>query len=320
MSLSKNSRPPEPIRPPHDKAEQMVLHRAWKRLNKNNEHFMLCLVGEEGSGKSLTAIRIAREIDPSFCVDRVLFDVEELLERLKNDEFEPGQAFVLDEAGVSLGRRTWQDRAQVLANQALQLIRSHNLALVFTLPALGELDSQAVSRLQAYYHIRDKVPDEYVQGRWYYIKTDRTENGGDNYTPKPRITRSDGPDMRIDTLRFGPPEGEIIDEYHDAKGDHQQRVYEKALTEMSDDEEDSEDQKKTASEIVDIIHDEKKLSKVVSYHNGHNKWQIDKDLIHEHFPCTHREAKKAKKLLVADADVDPAAAAPQKHTHAKADV
>jgi len=305
---------------PNKSYEEIIIKRAWDRLNKKNEHFMLCLVGEEGSGKSLTAIRIAQELDDDFQSDRVIFDVEELLRRLKDGEFEGGQAFVLDEAGVSLGRRTWQDRAQVLANQALQLIRSHNLALIFTLPALGELDSQAVSRLQAYYEIKEKVEDEYVKGPWYYIKTDRSAEGRGNYTPKPRIRHSGKPDERVDFLKFGPPDGSIVDEYLDRKKQHQLETYDEAIDALSDDGEEEEVNQLTAKEVVDIIKDENKLTKVVSYHNGHHKWQFDKDLIRANFEVTHEVAQTSKKLLSSDPSLDPAIAAAQREGEASANV
>lgn len=273
----------------------MVLSRAWERLHEDNEHFMLCLVGEEGSGKSMTAIRIAQELDHNFTAERVIFDVEELLRRLRDGEYEEGQAFVLDEAGVSLGRRTWQDRAQVLANQALQLIRSHNLALIFTLPALGELDSQAVSRLQAYYEIKEKVPDEYVKGVWYYIKTDRSDEGRGNYTPKPRVRHSDGPDERVDWLKFGPPEGEVVDEYLEKKEQHQKETYEEAINALSDDDEDDgAEEELTAQDVADDI-----LSGDLSEYIGDNFGQryIDRDLIAVDYGIGDAKTKRVKKIL-----------------------
>lgn len=291
MSLSKQR--PEHLTPPHDHYEWAILARAWDRLHKDNEHFMLCLVGEEGSGKSFTAIRIAQELDPEFAADRVIFDVQELLRRLRDGEFEPGQAFVLDEAGVTLGRRTWQDRAQVLANQALQLIRSHNLALIFTLPALGELDSQAVSRLQAYFEIVEKVPDEYVKGKWKYIKTDRSDEGRGNYTPKPRIRHSGKPDERVDFLKFGPPTGGVVDEYLERKTQHQRETYEEAI-EALDEETDDGDDELTAQDVADDI-----LAGDVEQYIADNFGQkyIDRDLIAVDYGIGDAKTKRVKKIL-----------------------
>jgi len=296
MSLS-NPRP-ERLQPPFDHYEWLVLSRAWERLHEDNEHFMLCIVGEEGSGKSMTAIRIAQELDPNFTADRVIFDVEELLRRLRDEEYEEGQAFVLDEAGVSLGRRTWQDRAQVLANQALQLIRSHNLALIFTLPALGELDSQAVSRLQAYYEIKEKVPDEYVKGVWYYIKTDRSDEGRGNYTPKPRVRHAKKPTERVDWLKFGPPEGKVVDEYLTKKEQHQKETYDEAIDALSDEDATAKDEEEsqTPQDIAQDIAQEG-IQPFVSKHGTTDKPYINKDLIRAKKDVSHSDARAVKSLL-----------------------
>ncbi len=148
--------PPDPLRVPNHHHAPWLLRRIWDRLHTDDGYFMGVIVGREGSGKSHTALKIASTIDSEFSADRVIFDVSELLQDLKEGDDDPGSFYVLDEAGVQLGRRTWQERGQVLANQALQLIRNHNLGLIFTLPRLGELDSQAQGRLQAFYEITER--------------------------------------------------------------------------------------------------------------------------------------------------------------------
>lgn len=293
MSLSKQR--PKHLQPPHEHYEWAILSRAWDRLHKDNEHFMLCLVGEEGSGKSYTAIRIAQELDADFAADRVIFDVQELLRRLRDGEYEEGQAFVLDEAGVTLGRRTWQDRAQVLANQALQLIRSHNLALIFTLPALGELDSQAVSRLQAYFEIVEKVPDEYVKGKWKYIKTDRSDEGRGNYTPKPRIRHSDKPDERVDFLKFGPPHGEVVEEYLERKQAHQAETYDEAISALEDDAEEQEEERDAEQIAQEIANDG--IQPYISTHGNTGEPYINKDLVRSKQSISHSKARAVKSIL-----------------------
>ena len=104
--------PPERLQKPNENHTLWLLRRIWDRINEKNEHFMGCVVGREGSGKSYTAVKIANMIDPSFNADRVIFDVTELLKTLRDGDHEPGQFYVLDESGVQFGVRTWQDRAQ----------------------------------------------------------------------------------------------------------------------------------------------------------------------------------------------------------------
>lgn len=291
--------PPKELRKPNENHTRWLLRRVWNRLNVNNEHFMGVIVGQEGSGKSYTAIKIAEMVDPTFTADRVIFDVAELLEVLQNGNHEPGQFYVLDEAGVQLGVRTWQDRGQVLANQALQLIRSHNLGLLFTLPRLGELDSQAQGRLQAFLEMQDKVDGEYVTLKWKWMEPDRADDTGKIYKKFPR-RRQNGAVMRVREFAFAPPSDAIIDPYEETKSEFQQDFYEKTIEELSDEQEDSDSSgsadsmgpKEIAMEIADGP-----IGKFVSRHGTTNEPYINKDLIRMDYEISHSDAKGVKSLL-----------------------
>lgn len=290
------SEPPEPLQPPYEQPEPYVLRSLWDRLHRQNKHAMVALVGEEGSGKSLTACRMASEIDPAFGADRVLFDVGELLQILHDGDHEPGQAYVLDEAGVSLGRRTWQERSQILANQALQLIRSHNLALFFTIPRLGELDSQAQGRLQAFFEIRSKNEGQYVIGSWYNMDPDRRDETGTIYTEKPRIEQPDGPNIRVDFLKIAPPPNELAGEYLEQKRAHQKDVYERTLKEMGD-REDTDEEAEAERSVQEIAESIDNAEQYVSEHPVNKTEYVDKDLLKLEFDLTDRDARTLQKLL-----------------------
>jgi len=135
---------PDPLQ--RDSAEaKMLRQKIWNRLWVENEHFMAVIVGREGKGKSYTGIKFAEVADPSFTADRVMFDPAAFLKKLQtwkeNDETR-GKIVVIDEAGVGVGVRSWYDKDQILLNQVLQIIRSENMGVIFTLPRLEELDSQ----------------------------------------------------------------------------------------------------------------------------------------------------------------------------------
>jgi len=94
-----------------------IIRPVWQRLNQKNEHWMHVIVGREGSGKSHTAIKICELIDPDFDASNVFFDPADLLRYLRDGEYERGQMLILDEAGASMGKRTWHDSGQVKLNQ-----------------------------------------------------------------------------------------------------------------------------------------------------------------------------------------------------------
>lgn len=288
--------PPELLRSPFKTYECEILRRVWDRCNRRNEHFVAAIVGREGVGKSHTALKIARLVDPSFDADRVLHEGTELVKRLRDGEHEPGNAYVLDEAGVALGSRTWQSRDQVLVNQALQLVRSENLCLLLTLPAISELDSQARNRLHAFYEITDKTPGEHVSGKWKYVDVDRGALDGQERTPYPRVKR-DGQTIRVTSLKFTPPAGELVERYDEKKAKHQQEVYERTIAELEEGSDDSDgDSERSVKELADEI-EEEGVENYESLHGAHKTMYIDSDLIEAQKEVSSRKAKQVRKLL-----------------------
>lgn len=293
--MSTHVSPPERLQKPNDNHTLWVLRKVWDRVNESNEHFMSCIVGREGSGKSYTAIKIANMLDPSFSADRIIFDVSELLKVLESGDHEPGQFYVLDEAGVQLGNRTWQDRAQILANQALQLIRSHNLGLIFTLPRLSELDSQAEGRLQALLEVVDKVPDEHVSVKWKWMDPDRTDDGGQIYKKYPK-RREQGYVKKIRRNRFAPPsDTELIETYEQEKSVFQKQMYERTIDALTDDDADEEEEL-TVKDVAEKIASGG-LEAVVSTNGRTDEPYINKDLIRTEYGLSHSDARAVKSLL-----------------------
>jgi len=296
--------PPPALRAPNDADGPWLLRRIWDRINVDDKHFMGCIVGEEGSGKSWTAIRIASEIDPTFdSSERVIFDAVDLLKILRDGDHEPGNVYVLDEAGVQLGRRTWQQRGQILMNQALQIIRDENLGLIFTLPRLSELDSQSQGRLQAFYEIIDQEPGEYVIGKWKWMDPDRTDTTGEIYKKYPRRIQ-EGVKWRITRLSFRPPDPELIAPYKEKKSEFQHEFYQKTIEEHEEEIEEEEAKKLTPGDVVDALKEGDALDAVVSIHGVTGEPYVDGDLVREEYGLTVRAARTVKKLAERDDGID----------------
>lgn len=297
--MSTTNSPPEKLRKPNENHVPWLLRRIWDRINRKNEHFMGVIVGREGSGKSYTAIKIADNVDPTFNADRVIFDVADLLEELKDGNHDAGNWYVLDEAGVQLGRRSWQERSQVLANQALQLIRDHNLGLIFTLPRLSEFDSQAEGRLQAAFEVTKKVDGEYVEGKWKFFDPDRMDDSGTIYKKYPR-RRQHGELKKIRKLRFTPPETDVVGEYEEQKNEFQEEFYQKTIDKIRGNEEDGDDGEADRSikqVAMDVVQDDEEFSKYVSQHNQTKVPYINKEVLRVEQDLSHNDAQAVKGLL-----------------------
>jgi len=295
-------RPPEKLRKPGDNATLRILREKWQRLNVNNEHWMLCIVGEEGSGKSYTALKIGSLVDPNFSADKVFFHPANMLERLKNGEYQSGDVWVLDEAGVGLGNRTWHDKGQVKLNQALQLVRKHNIGFIFTLPRLSELDKQAKGRLQNAYELVNKQDGEYVQGPWWQSSVDRMgmqHSSNEIWWSKPEIGGHE-----VAAVSFSPPGDEITEPYEQTKDEFLDEFYDETIDELRGEGGDGGGGEFDMSpeEVAEEIRSEEKIDEYLRTINSGSQKILDADLISMDYGLGDTTAKRVKKDLMRDID------------------
>lgn len=272
---------------------RIVKKKIWNRMWLQNEHFMCVIVGREGSGKSHTGIKLAETVDPTFDAERVMFDPASFLKKLqqwKENSETKGKMVVIDEAGVGVGVRTWYDKDQILLNQVLQLIRSENMGVIFTLPRLEELDSQTEGRLHSYLEMTEKKNGEWAKLKW--LEWDPTRDGRNKiYREYPQI-RVNGIPQKIKRLCLSPPSEDIISDYEKRKNKFQAEQYAEAIDEMEDDVDDEKSVKEVAMEIADG-----RLSEFVSSHGQNGRPYINKDLIRAEHQLSHSDAKGVKSLL-----------------------
>jgi len=300
---------PEPLQ--RDTVEAKILReKIWERLWEHNEHFMGVIVGREGKGKSWTGIKLGEVVDPTFTHERVMFDPVNFLEHLKDwkeaNETQ-GKFVVIDEAGVGVGVRTWYDKDQIALNQVLQIIRSENMGVVFTLPRLSELDSQTRGRMHAYMEMTDVRAGEWAKLKWH--DWDPTRDGrGDFYRERPTISREVQPEgtgptispqlssnnakQTINRLSISPPSDEIVEPYEKAKTQFQNEEYAHAIEEMGDDTDDEQTVKDVAMEIAD-----EEIGEYVAEHNQNGTAYINANLIRADYELSKNDAKTVKDLL-----------------------
>jgi len=295
-------RPPGQLREPGDNATLRILREKWQRLNVNNEHWMLCIVGEEGSGKSYTALKIGSLVDPNFSADKVFFHPANMLERLKDGEYQSGDVWVLDEAGVGLGNRTWHDSGQVKLNQALQLVRKHNIGFIFTLPRLSELDKQAKGRLQNAYELVNKKDGEYVQGPWWQSSVDRMgmqHSSNEIWWSKPEMGGHE-----VAAVSFSPPSEEITEPYEETKDEFLEQFYDETIDELRGEGGDGggDDFDMSPKEVAEEIRSEDKIDEYLRTINSGSQKILDADLISMDYGLGDTTAKRVKKDLMRDID------------------
>lgn len=276
-----------------------LLGSKWRRLNQENEHWMCVIVGQEGMGKSHTAIKIGEMVDPNFTAENVFFHPANLLEELQAGNFTAGDVWVLDEAGVGVGNRTWQDSGQKKLNQALQLVRSHNVGFVFTLPRLSELDKQARGRLQTAIEIKHKQDGDHVTAKWWRSEVDRMgfRRNKDMWWSEPTVN---GCEVR--SVKITPPSPEVVDPYEEAKAEFQEEFYEETIAELRG-ETDDEDNEPSPVEIAEEIVASDPFDYVREI-NGGSQQVLDADLIANDYELGQGIASRVKKEVKRQSDME----------------
>jgi hypothetical protein len=131
-----------------------VLWQFFKRLHYDDKNFIAVVVGETGSGKSCSAIQLARALDitpleggrfkRNFIVKstktgkgtpetRVVFGPSDFLKLIKSG-LPKGSVIVWDEAGIGNDAVGWQDKKSRLIKHVMQTFRSRNYGLLMTVP------------------------------------------------------------------------------------------------------------------------------------------------------------------------------------------
>jgi hypothetical protein len=279
-----------------------VLRRyIWDRCVNRNEHYMGCIVGREGMGKSHTALKIASLIDEDFSADRVMFDPDQMVERFKEEDLGAGDVIILDEAGVGMGNRSWYEQEQILLNQVLQTVRNENMAALFTLPALEELDTQTENRLHGYLELTEKRDGEYVSGKYKRLEIDRGPSRRGTYEKYPRRIEG-GRKLKITSISFTPPDDELVAAYEERKSAFQEELYDEYL-EDDDGGEDADaeetDPRQIATEIVDDG-----VEPYVYEHPQNGRLLLKDDLIALDYDISKSSANTVKTLVEQQIDLE----------------
>ena len=130
------------------------LDKVKKRVLTKDRDFVAVIDGEEGSGKSVLGMQVAKYLDPSFNIDRVVFNADQFMKLIKDPNIKKGSCILLDEAFSAANSRsslTEVNRAMIgIATE----MRQKNLFILMCLPSFFDLDRYfAIWRCRALFHV-----------------------------------------------------------------------------------------------------------------------------------------------------------------------
>lgn len=291
--------PPRPIR--GDTIGQQFLREfVWRPARLKNDWRFFVITGREGTGKSLTCASILNAVDTSFGPEQVHFKGAPFLEDINADVDRPGRALMLDEAGVSFGNRTWHDREQVEANQALQTARDDNRIVGLTLPRLKELDVQLHGRLHLLLETVKMKKGEWVELSPYVMDVSR-KGAAKEYTKRPKMVVN-GRQQKVERFRIGPPSADFVAEYEQKKSEWKGELFEDTTARYRGDDPDEDDgELEDPQEIVNDIVEDGSLDEYIGDNYGQE--YVDGDLIAIDYGIGDRKSKKVKKALQREAGI-----------------
>lgn len=205
----------------------MLSQEIKRRIFRQNKNSLGAFLGETGSGKSWSTLRLCEKVDKNFTIDNVVFSPLECLERITELK---KTILMFDEAGVGIGSRDWNKEENKAFNKVMQTFRHRNIALVFTTPNLSFLDIQCRQLMQ--YSCESKYVDlrnERVLFDVIYFQSNRIQ--GKQYYKKPRVVIGRKV-KRMDRMWVRKPNEELIKHYEKKKDEFTTKLNREVIIQM----------------------------------------------------------------------------------------
>ena len=183
------------------------------RRIKKNRNLIALFIGDTGSGKSMSSIRLAERVDPNFSVDRIVFTVKEFLS-LVNAGLPPGSVIVFDDAGLGINARLWQEMSARVFGMLTQGFRYKQIMTFITVPDETFIERQSRKLV----HIRFEATD--VQGLMKMKLLSRNTWDPEHPLAKfPRIRRGIS-EIVVKMVKFRLPSDELREKYEEKKKEY----------------------------------------------------------------------------------------------------
>lgn len=231
------------------------------------------------SGKSYSALELARDIDPYFSTDRVVFKAEDFI-RMSKSGLPPGSVIIWDEVGVGMSAREWYSIQNKVVSYVLETFRRDNLILIMTTPNIGFIDKKVRALLHGFAETIDRTFTGGTYGWIKYFHIVVNLRAGTMFYRYPRIRDDFG---RIRVLRgktptsgnvwFHKPPEHLTEPYEEKKMIFTESLKDSALKMLTEKPTDAKSLKLRIPDIITILEedpqaygllDEEKLSDLVN--------------------------------------------------------
>ena len=220
-----NKKKDEPVE--EDPSSKSIWLLRWIRNRiKKNRNLIALFIGDTGSGKSLSSIRLAETVDPNFNVDRIVFTVKDFL-ALVNSGLPPGSVIIFDDAGLGINARLWQEVSARIFGMLTQGFRYKQIITFITVPDESFIERQSRKLV----HIRFEASD--VQGMMKPKLLSRNPFDPDRPLAKyPRISRGVSK-ITVKLVKFKLPSDELREKYEAKKKEYMEKRFKEFQDELN---------------------------------------------------------------------------------------
>lgn len=183
--------------PEHIK-KRFLYRKAVKDIWVRKKNVGLIVTGATGSGKSEFGLKLASDLDPSFNVERVVFNTQDFLRLLtqgdSNGKLKPGCAIIFDETShdEAMDSRSSLSKTNKQMASLSTIYRAMRLIVIYIAPNLNQIDSRvrAVSITGLFQMKRiDYVAQKSCADFYWSVQNSRS---GDVYYKRPRLITKEG--------------------------------------------------------------------------------------------------------------------------------
>lgn len=300
----------------HTVEERDTQYKYWlssyaKARVMSNQNFILLIVGPTGSGKSYSAMEVARDMDQGFTTERIVFYPEDFI-RITKQGLPPGSVIMWDEVGVGLSSRDWWSIQNKMIAYVLETFRRDRIILIMTTPNVGFIDKKVRALLHGFAETIDKTftGDKFGYVKYFHIISNLRE--GKMMYRYPRIRDKHGRTRVIrgktstsGNMRFTLPPEWLTEPYEEMKMVFTESLKDKALEILSESSSTS-----SKMEIEDIInnlqenpgeyglHDDAGITHIV------NKAYIKLSMNHKHKKVTKSNVDAVVRYVMQESGIE----------------
>jgi len=209
-----------------------------ERIYKRNQNTLILIVGSPGTGKSLLALRLAEQLDPTFTHenvrDRVVVKADQFSKLIANEDdskLQKGAVFIVDEMGASVGNRSWYSVGNRMVSIILQTFRYRQLIMIMTVPNMSFIDVSA--RKLVDFLIETKKVDfnkNRTKARVWRLVFNKVSGDSEPYRQRFRTKDEYDETVIIDHMWFGRCDIKLANRYEKYSYEFKQTMAETALS------------------------------------------------------------------------------------------